>query len=317
MAKRGLKSVILIGGGEPTIYPGFVDMVRFLKKLGLQVAIVSNGSSNDRILRVMDVLEKGDWVRLSLDAGSNETFRRMHKPIKDLTLDAICELVPPLRARNAEVLVGFSFVIVWQGAEREAGVQVVENIHEIYRAAERAKKYGFNYISLKPFLTRRESGAEVMDTTAAQAELSDIIQRIRQQVDHARELESEDFRVIESINLQVLEAGTWREYTRQPQICHMQVLRQVLSPLGLYNCPAHRGVPKARIAGAESFVDKAAIAATQQATADILEDFNAAKNCAEVTCLYHSVNWYLEEAITGVRDITAQDALPERFDSFL
>ncbi|MCB9890013.1 MAG: radical SAM protein, partial [Planctomycetes bacterium] len=36
MAARGLRSVILIGGGEPTVYPGFESMVRHLKTLGLQ-----------------------------------------------------------------------------------------------------------------------------------------------------------------------------------------------------------------------------------------------------------------------------------------
>ncbi|HLU39472.1 MAG TPA: radical SAM protein, partial [Planctomycetota bacterium] len=51
MAERGLKSVILIGGGEPTLYPGFPDFVGFLKSLGLQVAVVSNGSRNDKILQ--------------------------------------------------------------------------------------------------------------------------------------------------------------------------------------------------------------------------------------------------------------------------
>ena len=34
MARRGLRSVILIGGGEPTVHPRFSDMVRFIKSLG-------------------------------------------------------------------------------------------------------------------------------------------------------------------------------------------------------------------------------------------------------------------------------------------
>ena len=32
MIRQGLRSVILIGGGEPTLYPGFGDVVSFLKK---------------------------------------------------------------------------------------------------------------------------------------------------------------------------------------------------------------------------------------------------------------------------------------------
>jgi 2-iminoacetate synthase ThiH len=60
MAERGMRSVILIGGGEPTVYPGFTEVVRFLKQLGQQVAIVSNGSRNDRILEIIDALGDGD-----------------------------------------------------------------------------------------------------------------------------------------------------------------------------------------------------------------------------------------------------------------
>ena len=42
LADRGMKSVILIGGGEPTVYPRFVEMVQYLKELNQQIAIVSN-----------------------------------------------------------------------------------------------------------------------------------------------------------------------------------------------------------------------------------------------------------------------------------
>ncbi len=41
---RGLKAVILTGGGEPTAYKHFNDLVRWLYKEGLQVALISNGS---------------------------------------------------------------------------------------------------------------------------------------------------------------------------------------------------------------------------------------------------------------------------------
>ncbi|MEN8183795.1 MAG: radical SAM protein, partial [Myxococcota bacterium] len=50
MAERGLRSVIVIGGGEPTLYPNFPDFVAFLKGLDLQVSIVSNGSRGDRLV---------------------------------------------------------------------------------------------------------------------------------------------------------------------------------------------------------------------------------------------------------------------------
>jgi len=318
MAERGLESVILIGGGEPTIYPGFSKIVHLLKNLGLQVAIVSNGSRNDVIHGIVDRLEEGDWVRLSLDSGSNETFEAMHRPVKALTLDDICSWVPHLRRKNPKPLIGFSYIIVWEGAEREADVPIHENIDEIVMATRRARDYGFNYISLKPFLTRRPDGSEVMDPDAARQELDQIVARIRAAVDEAKTYETDDFKVVESINLRVLEQGTWHEYTKQPKTCHMQALRQVLSPLGLYNCPAHRGVDKAKLGDGTAWSGTDGVATAENAaTAELLRRFDASVECSEVTCLYHGVNWWLEEAILGHRALTSDDAGAERNDYFL
>ena len=317
MVERGLRSVILIGGGEPTIYPGFSDFVGFLKDLELQVAIVSNGSRGDKLLEVADRLEERDWVRLSLDAGSNELFRAMHKPVKkSLTLDEICEWVPKIKQRNPRFQMGFSYIIVWGGASRD-DVQIHENVDEIVLATERARRYGFDYISLKPVLERGEEGAEVMDPDAASGERDAVIARIRSEVDRAKALETKDFSVRVSTNLRVLEEGSWRDYTKQPRVCHMQALRQVLTPMGTFNCPAHRGVDKARVGGSDAYADAAMARLTGGQLADLMDRFDASRECAEVTCLYNGVNWWLEKIIEDPREDTPIDPGDERGDFFL
>lgn len=313
MIRLGLRSVILIGGGEPTVYPKFCDLVRFLKARGTQVAIVSNGSRNEKILEIADRLNGRDWVRLSLDSGYNETFTLMHRPRKPITLEEICSWVPLIRERNPSLSVGFSFIITWEGATRGNGVNIVPNIHEIVMAARLARKSRFRYISFKPFLTRGPEGAEVLDASAVK-HFNDTMLRIREAIDEAKTYETPDFRVVESMNLKVLMDGTWREYTRQPRVCHMQALRQVLSPLGLYNCPAHRGVPKARIADKDAFSGDGDLSATLGATAAILDRFDASRECAQVTCLYNSVNWMLEKAVQDGDDL---EEIEERGDWFL
>src|SRR5262245_48617136 len=228
MAARGLKSVILIGGGEPTIYPGFVGFTRYLKDLGLSVAIVSNGGRNEKILEVFDRFDGHDWVRLSLDSGTDDTFQRMHKPKKAVTLDHICEGVTRLKQKNAAPRVGFSYIITWRGAQsRGEEDKIVENLDEMPLAAKRARGAGFDYISFKPFLTRREGGAEVMDPAQAEAETAAVVRRIRARLDEAKAFASPTFRVLESANLKVLEDGSWSQWTHQPHMCHMQALRQV------------------------------------------------------------------------------------------
>jgi len=316
MASRGLRSVILIGGGEPTIYPGFVQIVRLIKELGMQVSVVTNGSRNDRILEIMPLLSEGDWVRLSLDSGKDETFDAMHRPVKKQSLTEICSWIPKLRVANPIPLIGFSYIIVWSGAEREPGVEIHENIEEIVMATKLARDSRFNYISLKPFLSRRPDGSEVMAPEDAE-NLERTILRIRELVDEAKTYETEDFKVVESINLKLLEQGNWESFTHQPKVCHMQAFRQVLSPMGLYNCPAHRGVDKALIGPQNAYASTDQVGTTHADTAGILDRFDASKECSEVTCLYHSVNWYLEEAIRGDRVLGQDEALPDRMDYFL
>ena len=314
---RGLRSLILIGGGEPTLYPGFESFVRFAKGLGLQIAIVSNGSQGDKLLAVADALGPGDWLRLSLDAGSDERFRAMHRPVsRSLTLDEICEWVPRIKARNRGLRIGFSYIIVWRGASRD-GVALHENIDEIVLATQRAKRFGFDFIALKPVLERAPDGAEVMDPAAAQEELSQVVARIRGEVEQAQALAGDGFSVHVSTNLRVLESGNWSELTRQPRTCHVQALRQVLTPLGLYNCPAHRGVERARIADRDAFADAERSRRSSLGFATLLDRFDASTECREVTCLYNGVNWWLEKMIEDPREDVEILAGDERLDHFL
>ncbi len=317
MQERGLRSVILIGGGEPTLFPGFAAFVGYLKELGLQVASVSNGSRGRVLVDAAPHLDEHDWIRLSLDAGSNDLFVKMHRPVDPkIDLDAICAWIPEIKRVNPRVRVGFSYIITWGGASRD-GNEILENVHEIEMAAARARRFGFDYIAYKPVLERQPDGAEVMDPARANADLAAMIARIRGEIDRARALADEKFQIYESINLRLLESGSWREFTRQPRTCHMQALRQVVSPLGLYNCPAHRGVAKARIAGPDAYKDDTTAQQTGQNLLQILDQFDANHECREVTCLYNGVNWWIEKLVNDPERSVQSEIAEERLDWFL
>ena len=296
MAQRGLRSVIVIGGGEPTLYPKFGETIRFMKQLGLQVAIVSNGTGNLKIAEVADCMDSGDWVRLSLDSGTDPTFQAMHNPRKAFTLEAICEAVGAIRDANPDVTVGFSYIVTWQGANINDR-DIVENLHEIARAAKLAKDSRFSYISFKPFLTRDDfNNAEVIDI-AHQRRREEIIEAISEQVAEAVLLEDDDFKVHRSTGLKAMLQGQIQALEKQPTQCHMQFFRQVLSPLGLYNCPVYRNQDHGRLGDKNAVADVDAYDATRGVTANLVKNFNATKNCEKVTCLYNDVNWWIEKLI--------------------
>lgn len=317
LARRGLKSVIVIGGGEPTLYPGFAEVISRMKALGLQIGLVTNGTGMEKVLAVADVLDARDWVRLSLDASSDATFQAMHKPRRKITLDEICAGIPPVKDRNPALRIGFSFIITWRGCSANES-SIVENVHEMALAAERARRFRFDYISFKPFLVRAdENNAEIVDLAQQAHRVADVMGAIRLQVQQSRRLETARFQVLVSTNLRVFLNHAWHEYSRQPQQCHMTQFRQVLSPLGTFNCPVYRHVDQARLGDLDTFADDSAVATTQASTAALIERFDASHECRHVTCLYNPTNWFIEDLIRDPSRLEALRPTAERHDYFL
>ena len=315
MIKGGLRSVSLIGGGEPTLYSQFIEIVRFLKKRGVQLAIVSNGSRGEVLFGAAAYLksEHKDWLRLSIDAGTNDTWQTIHRPAIKTTLEEVCGWVPKIHNINPNLLIGFSFLITWNKAKNEKGVSIVQNLGEIVKATELARRYGFNYISFKPVLTRL--AADKVEAIDLGADTSIII-RICEAIDEAKKLyEDENFKIVESINLKVLENGNWLDFTHQPRTCHMTVFRQVLSPIGLFHCPGFRGIKKSYISDKNAYCN-GNISQTQKAVANILYNFDASKECADCTCLFNQTNWWIEKLITGEVNIDDVESSDERHDYF-
>lgn len=315
---RGLRSVIIIGGGEPTAYPGFADIVKHLKAHEVKIGVVTNGSRMDKIAEVADVLGQGDWVRLSLDSGSNETFRAMHKPVsKKVTLEWICSQIPEIKKINSDFQIGYSFIVVWRDCEANE-TKIIDNTDEVILAAELARQYEFDYISYKPFLTRaEENNAEVVNLTQEEHSITNILNKIRSSINQTKQLENEKFSVIESTNLRVLENGSYKDYIDQPSTCHMQYFRQVLSPLGVFNCPVYRHVPQALLGGKHEYENQLLFKETQKNTLRLIEAFDASNECRNVTCLYNHANWLIEDLIRHPEKLETLQTSEERHDYFL
>ncbi len=301
MISRGLRSVILIGGGEPAIHPKFREVVHFLKDHGLQVAIVSNGLFHAPILDVASLLTPPDWLRISLDAGSDPTFQTLRRPRHPTTLEEVCSLAREIRELNPDLPIGYSFVVSWPGAKDTRGDPLPQNIDEIVLAAELAEASGFSYISVKAYLQRSLTGSEAIDPEAIK-NFDATIERIGHEIAQARKLAKGGFEVIVSKNLRALMDGTWRRYMNQPRTCHKQALQWVISPLGTYNCPAWRGNPKALITDSAPFSNRKA-GDTLKAVARIIDGFDAKTECSKIVCFYNDLNWGLESIINGDDDL--------------
>ncbi len=81
LKERGLRAVILSGGGEPTIYPQFNELVSYLDSSNLDIGLITNGTTLYR--QPKDTLEKLTWMRVSINAlenGGKVKLPQLEKP---------------------------------------------------------------------------------------------------------------------------------------------------------------------------------------------------------------------------------------------
>jgi len=299
LADRGLCSVILIGGGEPTLHPAFGEIVRHIKARGLELGLVTHGGHAHKIVAVADQFQPTDWVRFSIDAATNETYQDIHfgqagkKPRN--TLAEILANGLSIKEANPAIQLGYSYVVVPPGQEYH-GRKLRDNIDEIPGAAVNAREHGFTYLSLKPCLIKREVKGETLMDGVPSEEVAAVNARISARIAEAQEVAG-DVRIVQSQNLIAMLSGRLDVLREQPQICYAGFLRQVVSPFSIVHCPAWRGDARAQVGTKLGYADPQAADRTAEATVQNLLSFNATETCADIACFYNSMNRYIDHVI--------------------
>jgi MoaA/NifB/PqqE/SkfB family radical SAM enzyme len=306
---HGLLSVILIGGGEPTLHKDFGKIVRYIKSKQLQIGIVTNGSRLEKIEAIVDALKEKDWIRISIDAAGEEVFHDLHWPKTRVTLNGILEKARKVKKRNPAVSLGYSFVIVWEGVEID-GKRLRPNMDEMARSVERAREFSFDYISFKPCLVRwKESQRETLLKDVEKTKERDIADQIQVHLQEARRFAGNQVKILESSNLKAMLNQETDRIKRQPKRCHIQFFRTVVTPFGIFHCPAFRGVAEARIGEAGGYQSEANFRDSLLRTARSILTFDAEEECKEVGCFYNRSNWWLEEFIHSGEDVHALERI--------
>lgn len=303
--KHGLKAVLLIGGGEPTLYKDFASVVRYLKKRGLQVGIITNGSFMDKIIEIAKELRNPDWIRVSLDAASNELFQEIHRPNTKINLIDICNKIKEIKGINKSLIIGGSYTLIWKGIEIN-GIKLPENIKEVPRVIRLCIAHRFDYISFKPCLLKNaESGIESLLHCETAEFVSSISKKIKNSLREASKVAQGKIKVIKTLNLQAILEGSFQEFKKQPRYCHIQLFRTIVSPIGIFHCPALRGDERAKIGDAYGLLDEKKFIDMVRKNYNNLLNFNASSICKDVVCFYNRVNNWIEEFIESNKDVKA------------
>lgn len=147
-ARMGVKAIQFTGGGEPTMHKDLSKIMLVAHALGLQTALVTNGVLLNEELN--DVLIDSSWLRVSLDAGTNETYRRLRQVKSKDTFEKVQENVRRIVARRneasaSELYIGCSFIVTR------------DNWQEVIQAAELAASLGVDDLRIGPAYTAKHN----------------------------------------------------------------------------------------------------------------------------------------------------------------
>lgn len=290
----GVKAVVLIGGGEPMAHPEFGNVLKYFSEVDIHTGVTSNGTL---LNRYMTECTSTKWLRISVDAGSEEVFAqfRPHRSGRSQF-----NLVIDNMRRFAEIktgLLGYSFLIL--NMRDSNGKVTATNAGDIARAARLAKEIGCDYFEVKPafdlmhFLQRQEE---------------DVVQIVNDQLAEAHSLASSDFSIVAPFTLEEALHGNSvqiKPYSR----CLTAELRTVVSPSGTYVCPYHRGNLQMKI-GDSNKSSLLEIWGSDKRN-QVMENLDPRKHCT-FHCIRHESNLLLEQMLSG--DIVER---VEDFDRFI
>jgi radical SAM protein with 4Fe4S-binding SPASM domain len=132
--------MMFAGEGEPLLHPSCIQMIITAKMHDIDTALTTNGTLLDYVRRI-NVLPFLDWMRISLDAANEETYRHIHRG----------------RVSFETVTTNIRETVKWRDDMRcdcTIGVQALvipQNFDELADICWLAKDMGVDYVIFKPY----------------------------------------------------------------------------------------------------------------------------------------------------------------------
>lgn len=141
MSKKGLKSVICSGEGEPLLNKDMVDIANGIKACGVDVAMSSNGALFTKE-KAQECLDAFAWIRFSIASMEEESYTRIQRG-KDGDLARVkTNLIDAVRIKKDKKL------------KTTLGVQCLllpDNMSQLSSMARQLREIGVDYLTIKPY----------------------------------------------------------------------------------------------------------------------------------------------------------------------
>lgn len=151
LGKKGLKSIIYAGEGEPMIHPKAPQIINFTKDNGIDVAMSTNGVLFTKD-KVAECLKSLTWVRYSIAGISDKTYESIHQCKKGDLQIVLKNMEDAVKIKNE------------QNLTTTLGAQLLllpENKNEVIPLGRKIREIGFDYFTVKPFSQHPSSKAQI------------------------------------------------------------------------------------------------------------------------------------------------------------
>ncbi len=141
MGRLGIKSIMYAGEGEPLLHKNITEIIKHTKNAGIDVAVTTNGVLFRESL-IKEILGEIEWVKISLNAGTRETYAAIHNTRSSDFDKVIANLAVAVDLKKTK---GYSCTI---------GTQMLllpENYEEALDLARTVKDIGVDYLVIKPY----------------------------------------------------------------------------------------------------------------------------------------------------------------------
>lgn len=158
----GGRAVTFTGGGEPLCHKDTMKAIVAARELGLDVALITNGSLLDDS-KCDTVVRHCMWTRVSLDAATPAVFRRTHGG-RDEEFDNVVRNIRRLvdaKIRNrSDCTIGVGYLTRH------------DTVEDMYAATQLCRDIGADYIQFRPFVRlHTEKTMDYPETDAVMAEI--------------------------------------------------------------------------------------------------------------------------------------------------
>lgn len=135
LSKGGTKGIVIEGGGEPTLYSHFNEVVDSAASCNLAVGLITNGTMRlDK-----SIISKFEWIRVSLDASTPDEYKALKGvDFYERVIDNIAYYAQYCKT------VGVGFVVT------------KNNISQIEALVMRLRELGASYIQLRPVVDNED-----------------------------------------------------------------------------------------------------------------------------------------------------------------